>query len=217
MRKTPTRKADSHTRLWTFQHIAQLNALLRDGVLYGDWRKVDPNCEEAYRYMCRVMQKYGLDCGVAPPIWAWHSCWGAGKAPDSAVAAQLLSLAELAESNIVLLSLECPDDQYLRSSYDQWCDLVYFPSLEEEGSCILDEARLDDDEKADRIFGMNFAAIDDDLVQATLPVVRKEWLRQVHRVELDGGDPHNIGVRFRRLTDAVDTDTPSCRSIFASR
>ena len=217
MRKTPTRKANSHTRLWTFQHIAQLDALLRDGVLYGDWRNVDPNCEEAYRYMCRVMQKYGLDCEAAPPIWAWHSCWGAGKAPDSAVATQLLSLAELADNNIVLLSLECPDDQYLLSSYNQWCDLVYFPSLDEESRCILEMARLDDDEKEHRMFVINFASIDDDLIQATLPVVRKEWLRQVHRIELDEGDPHNIGVRFRRLMDANGTETPSCRSSFVSR
>ncbi|WP_174979423.1 DUF3841 domain-containing protein [Pandoraea communis] len=201
---------DSHTQLWTFQHIAQLNALLRDGVVYGDWKNIDPACEEAYRYMCRVMGNYGLDCGDAPPIWAWHSCCAAGKAPDSEVATQLLSLSQLAENNIVLLSLACPDDQYLLSDYHQWCDWVYFPSLADESNCILEMTRLEDDEKAHRVFGVDLTSVEDDLVQATLPIVRKEWLRQVHRVEL-GGE----GVQFRRFADAIGTDTPSCRSSFA--
>lgn len=208
MGKSPTPIAGSHAQLWTFQHIAQLKTLLRKGVMYGDWKNTDPACEAAYRYMCRVMGKYKLDCGDAPPIWAWHSCWGARETPDSAVATQLLSLAQLAENDMVLLSLACPDDQCLLSSYNEWCDLIYFPSLDEGIDCISESARLEDDEKEHRMFGIHLAGNEDDLIQATLPIVRKEWLRQVHRVELDGE-----GVQFRNITDAIGVDaSPYCSS-----
>lgn len=207
MSEIPTPAAERYTQLWTFQHIAQLNTLLRDGVVYGDWKNTDAACEEAYRYMCRVMGKHALDCGSATPIWAWHSCWVARKAPNTAVATQLLSLAQLAENNVVLLSLACPGDQYLLSSYNEWCDLVYFPSLSEKINCISEMEVLNDDEIEHQIFGVNIAADEDGLVQATLPIVRKEWLRQVHRVELDGE-----GIQFRNITDAIGVDASACRS-----
>ncbi|VVD71704.1 DUF3841 domain-containing protein [Pandoraea soli] len=200
MRKIPTPTAENHVQLWTFQHVEQLSTLLREGVLCGDWKNIEPADEKAYRYMCRAMEMYELDCGDAPPIWAWHSCWGARKAPDSAVAAQFLSLAQLAANNTVLLSLECPDDQYLLSNYHEWCDLVYFPSLSKGIDCVSERAWQEDDETDHRIFCVDLVTNEADLVQATLPIVRKEWLRQVHRVGLDGE-----GVQFRRLTDAIDT------------
>lgn len=182
MNETPPPTEGSHTYLWTFQHVAQLDALLRHGVLYGDWRYVDPHCEEAYRYMCGVMETCGLNCGTAPPVWAWHSCWGNQKAPDREVATQFLSLAQLAENNMVMLTLACPDDQYLLSSYHQWCDLVYFPSLEEGRYCDLEATWQEANETERRILEIDFSSLEDDMVQATLPLVRKEWLRQVHRV-----------------------------------
>lgn len=96
------------TAVWTFQTEIQLQALLRDGQLQGDWLYACPEDKAAYRFMCREMATRGLSCAGRPPVWGWHSCGGYQRAPDAEVARQLLSDYQLIERPIVLLMFECP-------------------------------------------------------------------------------------------------------------
>lgn len=166
------------TTVWTFQAEVQLQALLHDGLLQGDWPYVCPENEAAYRLMCREMAARGLSCEGRPPVWGWHSCGGYQRAPDAELARQLLSDHQLIETPMVLLTFECPGDQVLNSDYNVWCDQVYFPLSSNAAFTLLPETVLG-------LFEIDYTALDDAPIQTVLPSLRREWLVEVRKVRLD--------------------------------
>lgn len=171
------RALNTLTAVWTFQTEIQLQALLRDGLLQGDWSHVYPADKPAYRFMCREMAARGLSCAGRPPVWGWHSCGGYQQAPDAEVARQLLSDHQLIETSIVLLMFECPSDQMLNSDYNAWCDEVYFPSCANPAFNPLPEM-------AHGLFQIDYTALDATLIQTVLPSLRREWLVEARKVHL---------------------------------
>ena len=166
------------TTVWTFQTAIQLQALLRDGLLQGDWSYVCSKDKPAYRVMCREMAVRGVSCAERPPVWGWHSCAGYQHAPDVGVARQLLSDHQLIETPIVLLMFECPNDQMLNSNYSAWCDEVYFPLLSNAEFHPLPETVLE-------VFEIDYTGLEHALIQTTLPSLRREWLVEASKVYLD--------------------------------
>lgn len=164
--------------VWTFQTEDQLQTLLREGLLQGDWSHVCPKEKAAYHFMCREMAARDLSCAGRPPVWGWHSCGGYQRVPDALVARQLLSDHQLIETPIVLLTLECPSDQVLNSDYNAWCDQVYFPLCSNAAFTPSPEA-------LQGIFKLDYTALDDAPVQAVLPSLRREWLVEARKVHLD--------------------------------
>lgn len=162
-------------KIWTFQNRVQWRALQHSGSMAGDWTYVPIEDHVSYRYMCKKMQEHELRCGDRPPIWGWHSCGGHQQPPDADIARQLLSDHQLADGQVVLLSLECPAAAVLVSDYNAWCELVYFSAGLER--C----AGLDAFSPVERF---EVCGDEDLLLQATLPMVRREWVVQVRKVLL---------------------------------
>ena len=148
--------------VWTFQAEVQLQTLLREGLLQGDWSHVCPKEKAAYHFMCREMAARDLSCAGRPPVWGWHYCGG----------------YQLIETPIVLLTLVCPSDQVLNSDYNAWCDQVYFPLCSNAAFTPSPEA-------LQGIFKLDYTALDDAPVQAVLPSLRREWLVEARKVHLD--------------------------------
>lgn len=181
-------ETQNRIKVWTFQAKEQLHVLLREGMLSGNWMRVSSSEETAYRYMCREMAARGLSCGDKPPVWGWHSCGGYQQEPKADVARMLLSDHQLANYQMVLLSLECPADQLLASDYNAWCHLVYSPMTVAEYS-DLGLSVPSETEKEHQLFAINYAALDSNvLIQATLPDISKDWLIQPRQVILDSNN-----------------------------
>lgn len=180
--------------LWTFQSEARLQRLLCDGFLLGNWDQAacSHNIEVAYRYMSLKMAARGLQCGDNPPVWAWHSCGGYQKAPDNQVARMMLSDHEIIHFKIMLLSLKCPTNQFLASDYSAWCDFFYFAPIPE--GCVNSNMVMPSEvEKESSLFDIDYYLLDSEsLIQATLPVIRKEYVVQVRRVIMDKTGMVNI-------------------------
>ncbi|MEJ2795902.1 hypothetical protein WAE56_21075 [Iodobacter sp. LRB] len=177
------------TKIWTFQSAAQLQVLLRNGVLYGDWMQIGLSSEQemAYRSMCRMMASRKLSCGNHPPIWAWHSCGAYQQAPDAKVARMLLSDHQL-NNQIMLLSLECSADQMLLSDYSTWCQLFY-SSITAIEYAAMGMAVPSEEQKERLLLTIDYTGLDSDvLVQATLPCISKEFLVEARQVVLDNNE-----------------------------
>jgi len=192
------RKLNTLTTVWTFQTETQLQALLRDGLLQGDWSYVFLNDKVAYHFMCREMEVRGLSCEGRPPVWGWHSCGGYQRAPDADVARGLLSDHQLIEAPIVLLTFECPSDQVLNSDYNIWCDQVYFPLSANAAFNPLPET-------AQGLFEIDYTALDDDMsIQTTLPSLRREWLVEARKVHLAPHHEVHIAEPWRPMLSNTD-------------
>lgn len=127
--------------------------------------------------MCREMAARGLSCAGRPPVWGWHSCGGYQRAPDAEVARQLLSDHQLTDMSMLLLKFECPSEQVLNSDYNVWCDGVYFP-------LASNTAFEPSAETVQRLFKIDYTALDDTLIQTVVPCLRREWLAEVRKVQL---------------------------------
>lgn len=95
--------------LWTIQEIGAYEDLSKNGRLYGDWSRVDPDYIAAYKYMVDQMEVRGIPLYGKPPIWSWE------KKPDLRHSAHLPT-----GTKGVRLKLSVPDKLTLFSEFGSW-------------------------------------------------------------------------------------------------
>ncbi len=169
-------------RLWTFQSIKSVQELESTGELFVKWdRYQDDRWKAAYQWMSKQMKKNGIDCAAFAPIWAWHSCGEIGAAPTLTDARYLLSDIEL-ENGIKTIELECPTEIVLLSNYSVWTELLDL--------FLVDKTQQKIDKKlVNQLFDTqpeNFRPYDS--IQATLAVLKKEWVIDIRPLELKPND-----------------------------
>ncbi|MBW3804459.1 hypothetical protein GL273_01280 [Aeromonas jandaei] len=161
--------------LWTFQNKKKIGTIIKNGLIRGDWDFVYDKDKTPYKYMFLEMLKRGLDCGEHPPVWAW-AAW-----PNEDIARQFLSDHQI-EQEIVLLHFTCSPSNFIASSYNAWCEFIYHHHL----YCgSLDANYLLTNSVTTRLFDIQSLDIEDDLIQATLPLIHRDWIIKKTHVELD--------------------------------
>ncbi len=161
-------------RLWTLQVRAAWETLERDGVLRGEWSRVAETARPCYEWYVEAASCDG------PPIWAWHTFEGHRGHP---------ALDEPAE-NIpwdqqgVCIEFEAPDALVTLSRFDLWCsaygmDEEHIPPAASAGGTRPTAEQIR--ESWQRIFELDYPpAFPEALaIQATLPELRREWVREV--------------------------------------
>ncbi len=102
--------------LWTIQTIEAFAVFQHRGLLRGDWRRVDRDFKEAYRWMAEQMRCRGMTRKRCCPLWAWY-VWGGSKRrrPD------LRSDGHLPKGiQGVRIELEIDPKRVLLSDFDRW-------------------------------------------------------------------------------------------------
>ncbi|NUO02366.1 MAG: DUF3841 domain-containing protein [Saprospiraceae bacterium] len=172
--------------LYTFQSNVAAEMLKTKGILTGNW-DFAPNgfWQFSYAWMCRQMEKRGINCGNTPPIWAFHSCKEWARPPCFLTARALLSDMEL-ESGISTLVFDAPDDLVLLSSYRIWGR--FWSELDAATGAIPKKPW-------GRMFNLKYFKEGDDL-QACLPYLLLEWVKEVRPlvIPINKEDPFEVFV-----------------------
>ncbi|MBK8968966.1 MAG: DUF3841 domain-containing protein [Saprospiraceae bacterium] len=169
-------------RLWTNQSNLSISELETTGVLRANWQRYPPNdgFRLAYAWMCTRMEKSNLPCKGHAPVWAWHSCGGFGKPPALRDARALLSDLEL-ENGVQTIELDCPDDCALLSMYGVWNTIL--DAFMDRSSDTVIGKRLER-----QLFKIRPEKIGEfDAVQASLPLIKKEWVLDIRPLKLPVG------------------------------
>ena len=107
--------------LWTIQHRAAYERMLKTGTLRADERYILWGKEflEAYRWLSDQMRtRIGLPpAGVRFPVWAWYRWEGVRARPD--MRSFLWHWAPKG-TPVVLMTVDVPDAQVLLSDFDYW-------------------------------------------------------------------------------------------------
>ncbi|MFM9952122.1 MAG: DUF3841 domain-containing protein [Saprospiraceae bacterium] len=160
--------------LYTFQSNDAVEVLKTKGILTGDWAYVSKGYWQfSYEWMCRQMEKRGIACQNNPPIWAFHSCEAWSRPPTFLTARALVSDIAL-ESGMTTIVFEAPDDLVLLSSYRIWGG---FWSEMDGVTGAIPKRRWG------RMFNLKYFKEGDDL-QACLPYLRLEWVKEVRPLDL---------------------------------
>lgn len=123
-------------KLWTIQHKAAYEEMLRTGVLRANPKYIlHEFFRESYEWMAAQMKKrIGTPPeGVDLPVWAWYQWEGKRKRPD------MRGHVRTSDKGvpIVLLSLDVPDEHVLLSDFD--CDRgdVLGLSIKDDTICLI--------------------------------------------------------------------------------
>jgi len=169
--------------LWTIQHKAAYEEMLRTGVLRANSKYIfEESFRESYGWMADQMKRRigNPPAGVTLPVWAWYQWEGKRKRPD------MRSPGRSSDKGvpIVLLTIDVPDDQVLLSDFDYWHvvlndgelifpydeNTVYFKEERQKSwENIFDyECTYDEEE---RTIGLS--------TQATMWEIKTEWVLKV--------------------------------------
>lgn len=174
-------------KLWTIQHKAAYEEMLRTGVLRDNSAYIfEEFFRDSYDWMVEQMKKRigNPPDGVELPVWAWYQWEGVRKRPD------MRHHGRSSEKGvpIVLLTVDVPDDQVLLSDFDYWHVVLndgelIFPydenavyskeERQESWENIFDyECTFDDGE---RTIGLS--------TQATMWEIKAEWVLKAEHFE----------------------------------
>lgn len=157
-------------RLYTLQHHTVVEILYSAGIYRARWEScLWSRQRPAYEWMVAQMALRGISCGGAAPVWAWHSCGGWQQAPRQADIDALLGFEWAEEGCWQWIEFEAPATQALLSSYRYWG--IRFDAED------LADYRLNEAQYAARCFDINTVDLRQDQIQASLPFLKLEWLR----------------------------------------
>lgn len=154
--------------LRTFQPLTRVALLRADGVLVGEWSRVDAANVPAFRRMVEVMALRGVDTAGRPPVWAWH---GDLRLRDAAL---LFDPEHELAKGFAAVAFRAPEDLVVLSDYAHWCDVLIGPAAD-AGSVAAWEPRRRD-------------PLSRHPDQACLPYLRAEWVTGVRRLPVSGWD-----------------------------
>jgi hypothetical protein len=116
-------------RLYTLQQAEVYHLLSSQGHYQASWDKIifSRPPHTAYRWMTEQMELRGINCLGFPPVWAW------AQTPSRDDINALLGLCWREEKNWKFLTLECPKDLVLLSSYNYWCMRFFEETFADHG------------------------------------------------------------------------------------
>lgn len=170
-------------RLWTIQHQAAYEKMLKTGSLRADEEHLfcGTDFRYAYDWIAGQMSKR---IGAPPekvnyPVWLWYQWEGVHKRPNMRGSHRYYSPKG---TPIVLLTVDVPDNFVLLSDFDMWNTVLNNEYLavdmaDDEGFC----RNQDDIEKSwDRIFDIDadyeyYSAAGEKSIQATMWEIKAEW------------------------------------------
>lgn len=160
--------------LWTIQHRAAYEKMLRTGVLRADPTHIDEDFHRAYVWMAEQMEKR---VGKPPergmfPLWAWYQWEGKRKRPDMRTHGRGWGEAG---TPLVLLTLDVPEKLVLLSDFDHWHVVL------NDGEMEVSTAKEIPKEKGwEWIFDISCGFAEEPCTclttQATLWEIKKEWI-----------------------------------------
>lgn len=166
--------------LWTIQHRAAYERLLKTGIMRADEHHLfcGDDFPHAYQWIADQMSKR---IGQPPrdvhyPVWAWYQWEGIRKRPDMRSHRRYTPRGE----PIVLLTIDVPDTEVMLSDFDMWHFVLsddYLPLSEED-------ERLDFTQEEKLISWNHIFEIDTRTqywdtpksTQATFWELRQEWI-----------------------------------------
>ena len=147
--------------LWTFQPLERVAVLEAGGELVGSWEHVPRSTGDviriAYREMVAAMERAGVSTAGRPPVWAWAG--GGGVTVQDA----FMLVGEPIRDGYATVEFAAPERLTHVTDYGAWCDFLFSlfdGSAEPSGWDVP-------------------TAIEDELVQVCLPVLRADWVREV--------------------------------------
>jgi hypothetical protein len=131
--------------------------------------------------MAALMSAIRPELHCEAPVWAWHSCGGWQCPPDDERMRSLLSEAEL-RAGVVLLELRVPAELTVLSVYGVWNTILdRFFDAATAGSAV--DTAITQAERKKLLAVKRGDAWGDDTsrdIQATLPLLRREWIANMH-------------------------------------
>lgn len=171
--------------LWTIQHRAAYEKMLKTGTLRADEAHLFCGDELRFAYDWLAMQmceRVGEPPGeVNYPVWAWYQYNGVRKRPDMRGSHRRYGRKG---TPIVLLTVDVPDKNVLLSDFDLWHCVL------NNGYIAADEADYDsfcggqaDIEQSwrqvfetDKNFEL-YSSVEERSIQATMWEIRTEWVK----------------------------------------
>ena len=167
-------------KLWTFQSNQSIEQLERKGILVALQNRYNNTSpwRMSYNWMANQMKKRGIDCHGNLAIWAWHSCGKSKHSPTLGDARALLSDLEI-DDGIQTIELECPDKFILLSNYGTW-NIILDLFMDNKIHTKIDNSQVE------ALFNINLEQLEaDDAIQATLPLLKKEWIIDIRALNLE--------------------------------
>jgi hypothetical protein len=175
-------------KLWTVQ-AHEVAAQLAAGTDYrADWARVDQMWAGAYAVMTAEMAARGIDCGGAPPVWAWPG-WASPK--QVRYDAEMLPSVFDWAHGMVMLRLAVPADQVLCTSYAAWNE-------------FLDRV-VNRPEPHDPMDYRGVLLSGYDCLQATIPQIKARWVRRAKPLPM----PRHVRRQILRRPDYRHLLVPS--------
>lgn len=130
-------------KLWTIQSVCWYNTLLKQGVMTGNIKYIEPDFIPAYDWLVRQMiERIGnKPDGVQYPIWAWYHCLNEKKKKPDLRNSGFASKGE----KCVLIEIEKDEKNILLSDFTLWhhpLGLPYYIGETEEDTLSF-EAELE--------------------------------------------------------------------------
>lgn len=166
-------------RLWSFQSHAILKNIEEKAAHTVEWDYFNPssNWMVAYRWMANEMTDRRIGLGNRAPIWAFHSCGALGGGPTLDDARGLLSDNEI-QTGTVTIEFECPSNLALLSDYAIW-NRVLDEFLDHGARANIDAAMRE------RLFSNPDFRDGFGCIQASVPLIRKEWIIETRPLPLE--------------------------------
>ena len=147
--------------LWTFQPLERVAVLEAGGELVGSWEQVPASTGDAilvaYREMVAAMERAGVATAGRPPVWAW------GGGDGVTVQDALMLVGESLWDGYATVEFAAPERLTHATGYGAWCDYLFalFDGPAEPSGWDVP------------------TAIQGELVQVCLPVLRAGWVHEV--------------------------------------
>lgn len=175
-------------RLWTIQSKDAFNKMQKTGLLRADEEHLlfDRDLKDSYLWMSDQMSKRigPPPSGVRFPVWAWYQWEGIRKRPDMRHHCR----GSNKEEEIVLLTIEVPDDQVLLSDFDYWhfvlndCEMIYPFDFDKKYS--EEEKKKSWEQIFDYQCTFEREEHNDLSTQATMWEIKKEWVIKVEHFKV---------------------------------
>ena len=170
-------------KLWTFQAVKSIAELNEKGILKASWDRYakDAQWKKAYEWMRDQMELKGIPCEENAPIWVWHSCGTYQKSPSLDDARSLLCDLEI-ESGVQTIELDCPPNLVLLTKYLAWNDILDI-FIEKKDTINITKDKLE------KLYDLSPDNLNEyDSIQGTLPYLKKEWVLDIRKLNLETGD-----------------------------
>lgn len=175
-------------RLWTIQSKDAFNKMQKTGLLRADEEHLlfAGDLKDSYLWMSDQMSKRigPPPSGVRFPVWAWYQWEGIRKRPDMRHHCR----GSNKEEEIVLLTIEVPDDQVLLSDFDYWhlvlndCEMIYPFDFDKKYS--EEEKKKSWEQIFDYQCTFEREEHNDLSTQATMWEIKKEWVIKVEHFKV---------------------------------